>query len=160
VQPDWIFVSRPLRWESPPRALHLKQKEARADLVVLYPTGQFAGVSCFLIKGPNGRVKISRGDGDVVRVGKWQPEGAGVLAKSQVVYRTVTIEGRSIPETEINERFSRPTPGRLRNSKVDYRNLREFSDLEYLDTLIRCDRSGWDGHAERKDFVSLCMPAQ
>jgi hypothetical protein len=140
--------------------LHLKQKEADADLVVLYPSGQFAGVSCFLIKGPNGSITISRGDGDVARLGKWQPEGSGVPTKSQVVYRTVTIEGRSIPETEINERFSRSTPTRLRNSQFEYRDLKGFSDLEYLDTLIRCDRSGWDGHAERRDFVPPCMPRQ
>jgi len=160
VRPDWVFVSHPLRWDSPPRELHLQQREARAALVVLYPSGQFAGVACFLIKGANGSITISRGDGDVVRIGQWQTEGKRVLAKSQVVYRTVTIEGRSMPEAEISERFSRTTPNRLRSSRSEYRNLKGFADFEYLDTLIRCDRSGWDGHTERKDFVPPCMPAQ
>jgi hypothetical protein len=160
VQPDWVFVSRPLRWKSPPRALHLKQSEARADLVVLYPTGQFAGVSCFLIKGPKGSITISRGDGDVVRIGKWQAEGVGILAKSQVVYRTITIESRPIPEDEVSEEFKRPKARRLLSSHSEYRDLLGFSDLEYLDTLIRCDRSGWDGQAERKDFVAPCAPAR
>ena len=160
VQPNWLFVSHPLRWESPPRKLHSTIKTADADLIVLYPTGQFAGVSCYLIKRADGTITISRGDGDVVRIGKWQPEGAGILTKSQVVYRTVTIEGRSMPETEISERFGRPTPDRLRNPRWEYRLLKGFSNLEYLDTLIRCDRSGWDGHVERKDFVSPCVPSQ
>jgi hypothetical protein len=159
VQPEWVFVSHPLRWDSPPRKLHLQQREAAPDLAVLYPDGQFAGVACFLIKGPNGSITISRGDGDVVRIGQWQAEGKRVLATSQVVYRTITIEGRSMPEAEVTERFSR-TPNRLRSSRSEYRNLKEFSDFEYLDTLIRCDRSGWDGHTERKDFVQPCMPAQ
>ena len=65
-----------------------------------------------------------------------------------------------MPETEISERFSRTPPSRLQSSRSEYRNLKGFSDFEYLDTLIRCDRSGRDGHTERKDFVPPCMPAQ
>jgi hypothetical protein len=160
TQTEWVFVSHPLRWDSPPRELHLKQKEASADLVVLYPTGQFAGISCYLIKGSNGKIAISRGEGDVVRIGEWQLEGADVLAKSRVVFRTVTIEGRPIPEAEISERFRKKTPSRLRGSPFEYRKLKGFSDLAYLDTLIRCDRRAWDGHAERKDFVPPCMAPQ
>jgi hypothetical protein len=160
VQFDWLFVSHPLRWEPPPRTSHSKIKTAAADLIVLFPTGQFAGVSCLLIKQSDGAITISRGDGDVVRIGQWQPEDGGVRAKSQVVYRTVTIIGRAIPEQEVSEQFKKSATDRLRGSRWEYRRLQRFSDFEYLDTLIRCDRSGWDGHTERKDFVPPCMPAQ
>jgi hypothetical protein len=157
LQPDWLFATHPLRWQSPPRELHLGIKTAPSDLMVLYPNGSFAGVSCLLIKSSDGHITISRGDGDVVRIGQWQQENAGVLTKSRVVFRTVTVTGRSIPEDETSERFIKQTANRLRNSRSEYRRLRGFSDFAYLDTLIRCDRREWDGHADRKDFVPPCM---
>ena len=160
VQLDWIFVSHPLRWESPPRTLHLGIKTAAADLIVLYPTGQFAGVSCLLIKGSNGFVSISRGDGEIVRIGKWLQKGNTIQVKSQIVYRTGPIIGRAIPEDEVTEQFKRSAKDRLRSSGWEYVALQRFSDLEYLDGLIRCDRSGWDGHGQRRDFVPPCMSSQ
>ena len=160
AQPERIFVSHPLQWTSPPRALHLREKIAGADLIVLYPSGQFAGVSCYLIKRPDGTIIISKGDGDVVRIGQWQSTKTGIMAKSQIVFRTVTITGRAIPEQEVSEQFTRSTAGRLRGSRWEYRKIQQFSDLEYLDILIRCDRRSWDGHAEREDFVPPCALAQ
>jgi len=160
LQLDWVFVSHPLHWKSPPKALHLKEKTVDADLIVLFPDGQFAGVSCYLIKQADGTITISRGDGDVVRIGQWQSRDAEVMVKSQVVFRTVTMIDRAIPEQEVSELLKRSASDRLRTSRWEYRKLQQFSDLEYLDTLIRCDRRSWDGHAERENFVPPCAIAQ
>ena len=160
IQLDWVLVSHPLRWESAPRILHMRTKTAPADLVVLYPNGKFAAVSCYLIRQADGSITISRGDGDTVRTGEWIQKDKTILAKSRIVYRTVVISGRAIPEPEVSEDFMRSNTGHMRSSRWEYRKLQRFSDLVYLDTLIRCDRSGWDGHNEREDFVPPCVPAQ
>jgi len=105
-------------------------------------------------------ISLSRGDGDTVRIGSWREENLTVIAKSSIVYRTVPIMGRAIPEAETTERFERLAGNRFRISKLEYRSLPGLSDLDYLQSLIRCDRSGWDGHGgERKDFVLPCMPS-
>src|ERR1019366_10110387 len=101
-------------------------KTAAADLIVLYPTGQFAGVSCLLIKGSNGFVSISRGDGEIVRIGKWLQKGNTIQVKSQIVYRTGPIIGRAIPEDEVTEQFKRSAKDRLRSSGWEYVALQRF----------------------------------
>src|ERR1035438_4693370 len=98
-------------------------------------------------------IVISQGDGDTVRTGKWQYDKKAFLATSQVVFRTVPMTGRAIPEAENSETFRELTSGRLRGSRWGYRHLQQFSDLDFLDALIGCDRRAWDGHADRKDFV-------
>ncbi|PYX34697.1 MAG: hypothetical protein DMG80_01120 [Acidobacteria bacterium] len=133
---------------------------APADLVVLYPNGKFAAVSCYLIRQVDGSTTISRGDGDTVRIGEWKKIGKKILVKSRIVYRTIVIEGRAIPEPEVNEEFSGSDAGPLRSSRWEYRKLQQFSDLVYLDTLIRCDRRRCDGHKDLEDFEPPCMPTQ
>ncbi len=114
----------------------MRIKTAPADLIVLYPNGRFAGVSCLLIRQADGSISISKGDGQIVRTGEWLQRDKTILVKSRVVYRTVAIMGRAIPEPEVSEKFERPAARRLRSSKSEYRGLQQFADLKELNTLI------------------------
>jgi hypothetical protein len=96
-------------------------------------------VSCYLIKQADGTITISKGDGEVVRIGQWKSRDAEVEVKSQIVFRTVTMIGRAIPEQEFSEHLKRSAPDRLRGPQWEYGKLRQFFDLEYLGTLILCD---------------------
>jgi hypothetical protein len=128
--------------------------------MVLSPNGKFASVACYRIRQPDGSTTISRGDGDTVRIGEWAKKDKKILVKSRIVYGNAVIKGRAIPKPEVIEEFVGSDVGSLRSSQWEYRKLQQFSELVYLDTLIRCDRSGCDGSKERDGFVPPCMPSQ
>lgn len=159
IEPQWAAFSSPLKWESPPPELHANTKSARARIRVLFPSGAYGEVSCFLIRRGDGSISISRGDGEVVATGSWKQEGNHVIVKSRIVYRTVVIMGRPIPEVESTESL-RAVKGRywtVWDDKGRYAALPQFKDWGYLASLIRCDREYFDGN-KRTDGVQPCMP--
>lgn len=44
IDERWITVSYPLKWKAPPREIGSKVKTAEADIMVLYPSGEFAEI--------------------------------------------------------------------------------------------------------------------
>ncbi len=95
----------------------------------------------------------------MVGVGIWKVEGDHVAVSSRVVYRTVVVMGRPIPEAESVERMS-VDKGRhwiVWDDKERYNPLPEFKDSEYLASLIGCDRTYFDGK-KQVDGIQPCMP--
>jgi hypothetical protein len=116
--------------------------------MVLYPSGDFGSVACYLIRQADGTVTISRGDGFVVKVGKWERSDSTVTITSRTVYREVVIIGRAIPEPEVVEQFhdmSRRGYWSLRTADRQFGPLPTFRDLDFLGAVIACDREYYDG---------------
>lgn len=139
IQPQWVLVGwQPIHWQSPPRGVAPHIKTSAADILILNPNGDFAEVYCLLIRQRDGNVLISNGDGEVVSVGNWQRNGSTVSVTSRVVYRTVRVVGRSMPETEERRTFSLRVVGGHWELKADghsYKPMAKLADLEKLSRL-------------------------
>lgn len=159
IQPEWVVVSSPMHWESPPPELHTKIKSASATIRVFFPSGEYGEVSCYLIRQGDGSISISRGDGEVVAIGSWQQQDNDVVIRSRVVYRTVVIIGKPIPEAESIEslKAAKERYWTVWNDKGRYAALPQFKDWEYVATLIRCDREYFDGE-KQTDGIQPCAP--
>ena len=101
IDNGWFTVRQPSKWQSPPRQLHSKIKSGPAQIMVLYPSGDFGYLACYLIRRPDGSVTISRGDGFVVKIGNWEKANGTVTVRSRTVYREVVAIGQPIPEPEV-----------------------------------------------------------
>jgi hypothetical protein len=136
LDPSWVYVSHPLKWEAPPRKVHLNIKTASAEIVILYPSGELSVVGCLLIKQRDGRVTISQGDGEVVKAGSWTSDGDVLNLTSRVVYRTVarigTENGQPNPEPEVRQVLQKTANSLWQERKRRYAHLPEFDDLESL----------------------------
>jgi hypothetical protein len=160
IKPEWATFSTPIKWESPPPELHSKIKSGPVRIRVFFPSGDYGQVGCYAIKQADGSVLISRGDGDVVAIGRWHQEHDKLVVTSRIVYRTIVIEGRPIPEAGILEKFSF-RKGRywtLWNNDGRYVPLAHFKDWGYLTDLIHRDREYFDGE-KRLDGEQPCMPS-
>lgn len=159
IKPEWAVFSSSLKWESPPPELHSKIKSARARILVFFPSGEYGEVYCYLIRQGDASISISRGDGQVVGTGTWRKEGNRITVASRIVYRTVVISGKPIPEVETIDSFTgtKRLYWRVSDDKGRYVALPQFKDWEYLASLIKCDREYFDGE-KRTDGVQPCAP--
>jgi hypothetical protein len=136
IQPQWVLVGwQPFKWQSPPRGVESHIKTSGADILILNPNGEFAEVHCLLIRQKDGSVLISNGDGEVVRVGHWHRDGNTVSVTSRVVYRTVRLGGRTMPEAEERRTFSLRVVGGNWDLRTDghvYKPMAELADLDKL----------------------------
>jgi hypothetical protein len=159
IQPDWVLVRQPLKWQSPPRKLHSKSKTARAEVIVLNPSGAFAAVYCFLIRQQDGAITISRGDSHSVTAGTWRATGPTVSVKSRLVYADVLPIGKPVPGAESASQFVISLRGGSRTLKRDgavFKRLAGLRDLEFLAATVACDRTFWDGSKILDGAVSPC----
>jgi hypothetical protein len=158
IELEWAAFSSPLHWESPPPELQSKTKTASARIRVLFPSGEYGEVFCLLVRQGDGSVSISRGDGEVVAIGSWKQEGDHVAVHSRIVYRTVVIFGRPIPEAETVEHLKarKSQYWTIWDDKGRCVPLRHFKDWGYLASLIRCDREYFDGQ-KRTTGTQPCM---
>jgi hypothetical protein len=158
IQLDWLKIHKPSRWITPPKELELHERTGSAELLVFYPDGQFGYLACYLIQTEKGRTVISRGDGLVVGTGHWTRFGDRLSVDSRIVYRVVTMTGRSIPEPWQTETFFTKRNGSLTRLKDNSRfgSLSNFSDLEFLAGVLSCDRRYWDGQKD-VDGPQPCM---
>lgn len=160
IQRDWVLVSQPLKWRSPPRKVHSSTKYAAADLIVLNPTGSFAQLFCVLYRQHNGDITISRGDSHSLRVGKWTIVGTVLSAKDRLVYADALPIGKPVPGPEMTREFellSRDGSGWLVQSGKTFKPLAGLSDLEFLAAVISCDRSFWNGSQWQDTALQPCM---
>ena len=161
VDAHWVTIWQPARWESPPPELGSRIKTGPAHIMVLYPSGDFGLVACYLIRQTDGAVTISRGDGFVVKLGAWKTANGAVTITSRTVYREIVLPGETIPGPEGVERFRgvfRDGNWYLAADKKRFRPMRGFSDLNFLATVIACDREYYDGE-KYLDGPHPCMPA-
>lgn len=160
IAPEWTTFSTPIKWESPPPELHSKIKSGPMRIRVFFPSGEYGQAGVYAIKQADGSVSISRGDGDVVAIGRWHQDHDKLVVASRIVYRTVVVKGRPIPEADIVEElsFKKGQYWTVWNEEARYVPLPQFKDWRYLTDLIRCDRVYFDG--ERPvDGMQPCMPS-
>ena len=99
----------------------------------------------------------------MVGIGTWKQDDNHVSVNSRIVYRTVVIFGRPIPEAKTTEYLTTAKGTRLgrdwtvRDDKGRYVGLVRFDDWSYLASLIRCDREYFDGR-KRTDGIQPCAP--
>ena len=147
IQPQWVLVGwQPLNWQSPPSGAEPHIKTSQADILILNPSGDFAEVYCLLIRQKDGSVLISNGDGEVVAVGHWQQDRNAVSVTSRVVYRTVRLVGKTMPESEQNRTFSLQEVRGIRELKTDGHVYRPMAKLVDLDKLARYAEERDTGH--------------
>jgi len=160
IDPSWVSVSQPKHWTSPPRELHLNEKTGPGEVIVLFPNRDYGYVACYLIRGKDGRLSISRGDGFVVKTGKWERKGEKLTVTSRTVYMTVLAYGRPMPSQPEPESFSVPSDGQIRRDKdyAPFRRTAKFIDIGFLANLISCDRLYYDGQ-KPLDGPHPCMPS-
>lgn len=113
-------------------------------MLVLYPSGDFAEVWCYVIRHTDGSVSISRGDSHSVAIGKWQLEGNDVRITSQVVFRDVLITdvttGKAVPEVEKTFQLKATRHAgywHLAGNGKGYAPLPNFKDLEFLAAFVQ-----------------------
>jgi hypothetical protein len=160
IQRDWVLAGQPLKWEAPPRKIQSTKRAALADLIVLYPSGTFAQVSCYLFRQPNGHISISRGDSHAVILGNWILTGRVVLAKARLVYADALLIGKPIPGPEMTFQLKVTSRGGARWLQRDgrtFKPLPNLSDLEFFAAVVNCDRSFWDGHEWQEGMQLPCM---
>ena len=160
IKPDWATFSTPINWESPPPELHSKISSGWVTIRVFFPSGEYGQVGCYAIRQADGKISISRGDGDIVAIGRWQKEHDKLVITSRIVYRTVIITGRPLPEADTVEKlsFKKEQYWTVWNKDGHYVPLPKFGDWGYLTDLIRCDREYYDGQ-KPVDGVQPCMPS-
>jgi hypothetical protein len=139
IDPAWVYISQPLKWEAPPRKVHLEIKTAAAEIIVLYPSGQLSEVACLLIRQRNGKTTISKGDGEVVRAGSWIAEGDSLALTSRVVFRTVRLinstTDKSVAEPEMTRILYKHHDSVQDDQKRLFAHLKTFDDFEFLSLL-------------------------
>ncbi len=150
IEPRWVVVSHPLKWEAPPPEIENRTLAASAGVMVLYPNGNFGEVWGTLYRVKGGRVSISRGDSHVVRVGTWSKTGDRIIVKARVVYTDALQIGKPIPGPETTLTIKKPhgvDVWRVESSNPasEFRRLPELRDMDFLAAMIACDRSFWDG---------------
>jgi hypothetical protein len=85
--------------------------------------------------------------------------GDHIAITSRIVYRTVVVAGRPIPEAETNASLTVTNRRywKVSDDKGRYAALSQFKDWGYLASLIRCDREYYDAE-KRADGVQPCAP--
>ena len=95
IEPTWIYIT-PLHWKHAPRGFHLSSTPA--NIVVLYPEGQYFEVETALIKNDKG-VFLVQGGTRLLQTGNWSRTDDRVIRiQSRVVFRNPPIAGQSLPE--------------------------------------------------------------
>lgn len=102
IESAWIYMSE-MDWQTPPPELQKTYAEADAQIVVLYPYGDFAYVSATVFRdNQTGLIRLCSGCGHSIRRGTWERvTNDTVRVRSKWVYR-------NLPPTKHQE-FGEPT---------------------------------------------------
>jgi hypothetical protein len=94
--PQGAWRQSDVKWNKPPAELQLEERYAEADLLYFGSNHEFSVVYATVIQNPKSE-GVSRGDGQVVYLGKWKSDGAKLSVEFRLVSRTVRKEGEVIP---------------------------------------------------------------
>lgn len=74
IESNWVYINKNIKWESPPKEIEETfQGSVNSNIVVFYPSGNFAFVGCTLYReNETGNISISMGDDFSVRKGNWK----------------------------------------------------------------------------------------
>jgi hypothetical protein len=83
--PRWVYVTRDIRWERVPKEFQMKGKswDLNGRLIVFYPSGAYAEVSCHLIRdNKTGSVEQVENTelGHSTFIGKWSRQADGTIS--------------------------------------------------------------------------------
>jgi hypothetical protein len=146
----WVYVRDGLKWESPPKGTTEGLRYSNnAFLAVLFPSGEYVGVFPVLYRDEKtGHISISRGDGMVIRKGRWEKGANGSIhIKSSIVYTPIPQGDKNYPYDEKDEEWmpSGSAEGRvaskLKTPKSTLIPLENFTDLEFLSNYIMVEGS-------------------
>lgn len=159
IDTRWTLVSELVEWKSPPPEIGTKTKTGFAEVIVFYPSGEYGYVACYLKQPRKGAISISRGDSHLAAVGTWHEREGEVEVISRTVYADAAVSGQAIPGSPRIERYLKIGATGLRRirDKKRFAPLPRLQDLEFLATLISCDRAYWDGQ-KYLDGAQPCMP--
>ena len=139
IDAAWVYISQPLKWETPHKKLHLGINTAVGEIIILYPSGQLAVLECSLIQQRDGKVTISKGDSEVVRAGSWSNNGNSLTLTSHVVFGTIrfssSTNGKSAAEQEITITLTKQHDSLQDDKKRLFAHLKTFDDFEFLSLL-------------------------
>lgn len=150
IDPHWVYVREGLKWETPPKGTTEGVKYCdNAFLAILFPSGEYVGVFPVLYRNNKTKhISISRGDGMVIRRGRWTKENDGsIRVVSSIVYTPLPQAGKHYPADEQEEewKLSGRVAGRiaskLRTPKTILVPLQSFTDLEFLANYIATEGS-------------------
>jgi hypothetical protein len=144
IAPNWVFVGTPVKWKSPPRRAELHLHTAPTTLLVVYPNGVYASVTCLLVEQNEGAITISHEDGYVVRKGTWKSVNSDLIANATVVFRTLWLVSKEEPVSPHTEQFKvKQVRGHTELKAAGgqkYAPLARFADFDGLTRLITTTR--------------------
>ncbi|MCW5969338.1 MAG: hypothetical protein KIT57_12560 [Blastocatellales bacterium] len=140
---SWVFVNDNLTWESPPKELKKTYLEASASLVIFYPAGDFAFVTCYLFRDRrSGRLSMCRGCGFSISKGTWtRDHNNTVTVKFRTIYTPALVEGMPMPGPEVERYwiFRGQSKGRVaaiiqspEGKFIPLSNLTNLDDLSHI----------------------------
>ena len=96
LAPERAWRQSDVKWNKPPAELQLEERYAETALLYFGSNHEFSLVYATVIQGPKSE-GVSRGDGQVVYLGKWKSEGAKVGVEYRLASRTVRKDGEETP---------------------------------------------------------------
>lgn len=97
----WMHIDGP--WEAPPPEVGLQTRTASVTLLRALSNGEFSLMRCLLIEQPDKTFVISRGDGQMVFLGRWKERGTEIEVRFRLLYANVLpVDGPRPPGPEVN----------------------------------------------------------
>jgi hypothetical protein len=90
----WLPLN--VKWEHAPPQINPRLETGATMVLYFGEHGEFALVECVVNREPGRYTTLSRGDGQIVSLGKWDGHLPGTV-KYRLVSRTVAIEGEKLP---------------------------------------------------------------
>ncbi len=91
----WMPVNA--KWEHAPPEVAPKLQTTSTRVLYFQPDGKMVVIGCVVNREPGSFITISAGDGQTVAAGDWHEEQGKIIARSRVVFRTVTRIGEELP---------------------------------------------------------------
>jgi|SRR5215831_16925683 len=129
------WLETPLKWTKVPAELQRKERYAQAAVLYFGSDHSFAMVYGTILKGSRWE-SLSRGDGQVVYLGKWNQEGATLHVEYRLVSRTVRKEGEMLPGPIQTEEAA------IKNDALSFGKMRFHRDLRLDSDLQAVAQAG------------------
>jgi hypothetical protein len=85
------------KWEHVPPEVSPKLLTTSTRVLYFQPDGKMVVIGCVVNREPGSFITISAGDGQTVAAGDWHEEQGKIVARSRLVFRTVTRIGEELP---------------------------------------------------------------
>jgi hypothetical protein len=138
IAPDWVYISTPMHWQSPPAKLELQERTSPATILIINPTGEYDSVFCYVIEQQDKTITLSNGDGFVVRRGSWLQNGNHRIATAKVIFRTVERIGEvAEPEERLEYVVGKNGTGLQAADGHNYAHSPRFKDFAKIKSIAQ-----------------------